>query len=115
MTASRNAAPWSYFVLLLLLSAPFWWIGADGGRLAFATFLPVSALMTFVPAIAALVLVYRERGAGRSRRFTIGLHGIWTPEEARREAKVLLGQVRYSPFPMKRRPRLPVRLSIGFG
>ena len=33
------------------------------------------------------------RAAGRSRRFTIGLHGIWTPEEARREAKVLLGAV----------------------
>lgn len=25
--------------------------------------------------------------------YTIGLHGVWTPEEARREAKVLLGQV----------------------
>jgi integrase len=31
--------------------------------------------------------------AGRSRRYTIGLHGIWTPEAARREAKSLLGQV----------------------
>ena len=28
-----------------------------------------------------------------SRRVTIGLHGVWTPDAARREAKVLLGQV----------------------
>jgi integrase len=27
-----------------------------------------------------------------TRRYTIGLHGVWTAEEARREAKVLLGQ-----------------------
>jgi hypothetical protein len=37
--------------------------------------------------------VVRYRAAGRSRRYTIGLHGVWTPEEARREGKVLLGQV----------------------
>ncbi|MBW4653504.1 MAG: Arm DNA-binding domain-containing protein [Kaiparowitsia implicata GSE-PSE-MK54-09C] len=37
--------------------------------------------------------VVQYRAAGRSRRATIGLHGVWTPEEARREAKVLLGQV----------------------
>ena len=62
MTTSRSAAPWAFFLLLLLLSIPFWWIGAEGGRLPFATFLPVSALMTFVPMVAALVLVYRESG-----------------------------------------------------
>ena len=33
------------------------------------------------------------RAESRSRRVTIGLHGVWTPEEARREAKILLGQV----------------------
>jgi hypothetical protein len=37
--------------------------------------------------------IVQYRAAGRSRRYTIGLHGVWTPEEARREAKVLLGQV----------------------
>lgn len=37
--------------------------------------------------------VVQYRAAGRSRRYTIGLLGVWTSEEARREAKVLLGQV----------------------
>ena len=33
------------------------------------------------------------RALGRTRRFTIGLHGVWTPELARKEAKVLLGRI----------------------
>jgi hypothetical protein len=33
------------------------------------------------------------RSVGRSRRYTIGQHGVWTPELARREAKVQLGRV----------------------
>ena len=33
------------------------------------------------------------RSAGRSRRYTIGQHGVWTPELARKEAKVQLGRV----------------------
>ncbi len=33
------------------------------------------------------------RSGGRSRRFTIGLHGVWTPETARKEAHVLLGKI----------------------
>jgi integrase len=37
------------------------------------------------------IVQYRSRG--RSRRYTIGLHGVWTPETARREAEALLGQV----------------------
>lgn len=35
------------------------------------------------------IVQYRARG--RCRRYTIGLHGVWTPETARREAKALLG------------------------
>ena len=62
MTSSRTALPWAFFVLVLLLTAPFWWIGAGGRRLPFATFLPLSALMTFIPMIAALVLIFRARG-----------------------------------------------------
>lgn len=41
--------------MLLVLSVPFWWIGA--------AFLPVSPPMTFVPMVSALALVYRESGA----------------------------------------------------
>jgi membrane protease YdiL (CAAX protease family) len=69
MITRRPASPWAFFVLLLLLSVPFWWLGAYGGRLPFANFLPVSALMTVVPMIAALVLVYREGGATGSAAF----------------------------------------------
>src|ERR1700746_3555717 len=34
-----------------------------------------------------------DRTRGRSRRYTIGLHGAWAPETARREARVQLGRV----------------------
>jgi hypothetical protein len=33
------------------------------------------------------------RAKGRSRRFTIGLHGVFTPEKARQEARVQLGRI----------------------
>ncbi len=37
------------------------------------------------------VIQYRTKG--RSRRYTIGLHGAWASETARREAKVQLGRI----------------------
>ena len=52
-----------FFLLVLALSAPFYVLGAAGGRLPGLTILPVSALMTFVPMIAALILVHRQLGA----------------------------------------------------
>lgn len=53
--------------------------------------LPGFGLRVFASGKRSYVLQYRQ--AGRSRRFTIGLHGVWAPESARREAKALLGQV----------------------
>jgi integrase len=43
------------------------------------------------------------RSAGRSRRYTIGLHGVWTPEAARKEAKVQLGRVAQGDNPAEER------------
>ena len=48
------------------------------------------------------------RAAGRSRRYTIGLHGVWTPEAARREARILLGRIATGDNPAEQR-RLDVK------
>jgi membrane protease YdiL (CAAX protease family) len=50
-----------FFLLVFGLSVPFWLIGAATG-FQLAPGLPVSALMTFAPAIAASILVYRAGG-----------------------------------------------------
>ncbi|MGY4573357.1 hypothetical protein ACVWY5_006427 [Bradyrhizobium sp. USDA 3256] len=48
-------------------------------------------LRVFSSGKRSYVIQYRTKG--RSRRYTIGLHGAWAPETARREAKVQLGRV----------------------
>ena len=58
-----SASPCVFFLLVLCLSIPFYLLGAAGGRLPLLTAQPTSALMAFMPMIAALILVYRERGA----------------------------------------------------
>jgi integrase len=47
--------------------------------------------------------VLQHRAGGRSRRYTIGLHGIWTPETARQEAKVKLGRIAQGDNPAEER------------
>jgi membrane protease YdiL (CAAX protease family) len=53
--------PLPFFGLVFALSLPFWLIGAASDRQLMPG-LSVSALMTFCPMTAALMLVYRERG-----------------------------------------------------
>jgi hypothetical protein len=53
--------------------------------------LPGFGLRVFSSNKRSYVIQYRTKG--RSRRYTIGLHGAWAPETARREAKVQLGRV----------------------
>ena len=36
---------------------------------------------------------------GRTRRYTIGSHGIWTPETARKQATILLAGVSQGEYP----------------
>src|SRR5258708_34922846 len=48
--------------------------------------LPGFGLRVFSSGKRSYVIQYRTKG--RSRRYTIGLHGAWAPETARREAKV---------------------------
>lgn len=43
------------------------------------------------------------RNAGRTRRYTIGAHGVLTPAEARKRAKVLLGRVADGEDPAEKR------------
>jgi uncharacterized protein len=60
--SNRPNAPWLFCLLVLLLSLPFYLLGAAGGRLALLPLLPASALMTFVPLVAAMILVFRKDG-----------------------------------------------------
>lgn len=43
------------------------------------------------------------RAGGRSRRFTIGPHGVWTAETARKEARILLGRIAQGDNPAEER------------
>lgn len=63
--------------------------------------LPGFGLRVFASGKRSYLIQYRA--AGRTRRFTIGLHGIWTPETARQEAKVQLGRVARGDNPSEER------------
>jgi uncharacterized protein len=52
----------SFFALVLLLSLPFYALGATRAALPFVPALPISALMAVVPILAAMGLVWRRGG-----------------------------------------------------
>lgn len=65
-----NKSALTFFLLVFVLSAPFWWAGPAAERLLrnevpFA--LPLSALQAVNPMLAALVLVYAEKGRAGAR------------------------------------------------
>src|SRR5258706_16421094 len=63
--------------------------------------LPGFGLRVFSSGKRSYIIQYRTRG--RSRRYTIGLHGAWAPETARREARVQLGRVAGGDDPVEAR------------
>lgn len=63
--------------------------------------LPGFGLRIFTSGKRSYLIQYRA--AGRTRRYTIGLHGVWTPETARQEAKVQLGRIAKGDNPAEER------------
>lgn len=63
--------------------------------------LPCFGLRVYASGKRSYVVQYRL--GGRSRRVTIGPHGIWTPEDAKRRAKVLLSRVAQGETPAEER------------
>ena len=59
---SETANPAIFFLLVATLSIPFYLLGISGARMPGLSFLPANSLMTFVPMIAAMILVYRKLG-----------------------------------------------------
>jgi len=59
----KNHSPVKFFLLVFLLSIPFWIMGAVTKDLTkiLPIKLPISALMTFCPLLAAAILIYKEQ------------------------------------------------------
>ncbi len=63
--------------------------------------LPGFGLRVFTTGKRSYVVQYRAKG--RTRRFTVGPHGVWTPESARKEARILLGRIAQGDNPAEER------------
>jgi integrase len=63
--------------------------------------LPGFGLRVFASGKRSYLVQYRA--GGRTRRYTIGLHGVWTPETARKRAQVLLGEIARGDNPAEQR------------
>jgi integrase len=63
--------------------------------------LPGFGLRVFASGKRSYLVQYRAQG--RTRRYTIGLHGVWTAELARQEAKVQLGRIAKGDNPAEER------------
>jgi len=72
--------------------------------------LPGFGLRVFPTGKRSYLIQYRCDG--RSRRYTIGLHGVWTPETARREARSQLGRVAQGEDPAEDRAELNKAMSM---
>lgn len=65
---TSHGAAWSFFLLVFALSLPFYLVGLTGWRMPGLAMLPLSALMGFVPMIAALILLARCGGRAAAGR-----------------------------------------------
>ena len=64
MSTDRNRPLLPFFLLVFLLSVPFWIAGyaAEGLARLLPVALPVSALLAFMPAFAAVIVLWRREG-----------------------------------------------------
>ena len=55
--------PLSYFIMVFVLSVPFYFLGTAGTHILGLSILPASALMVIVPLIVAVTLIHQQRGS----------------------------------------------------
>lgn len=82
-----------FLLVVVALSVPFWLAGAVAGRWLPATMpiaLPMSGLMAFLPAAAALGLTWRDEGAPAARRLLARLGDVRRAKDWRWWAAAIL-------------------------